>query len=101
MMFVVCSIVVWCICAARSRRRGSSDTFAMNPTSPSEIKLKAVRFSIEMNAYALPSCVICLNEYLIISFETGAEVTKTSCDHVFHTECLLQWMQAAKRSCPL
>jgi len=99
-MFVVCSIVMWCICAARRRIRGATDNSEMLPVA-SEVKLRTVLFNSDLSAYVVTSCVICLGEYSVRSFEAGAEVTKTPCDHVFHAVCLQQWIQIDKRACPM
>lgn len=41
------------------------------------------------------ACVICLEE-----FPDGPEVTQMPCKHVFHDECILQWLNY-KNCCPL
>ncbi|XP_027150190.1 E3 ubiquitin-protein ligase RNF126-like [Coffea eugenioides] len=41
------------------------------------------------------ACVICLEE-----FPNGLEVTQTPCKHVFHGECILQWLNYGSW-CPL
>ena len=45
----------------------------------------------------VPHCVICM-----IQFVVGEDVCRTSChqNHIFHTDCLRQWLERRK-SCPL
>lgn len=42
------------------------------------------------------SCVICLGE-----FNAGEELRKLPCGHVFHVECVDEWLTASRAECPL
>lgn len=61
MMFVICSIVIWCICKASGRLR-SADTPSIDPSSPSQAKLKTMKFDSDLSAFGVTTCVICLAE---------------------------------------
>ncbi|RDX87606.1 E3 ubiquitin-protein ligase RNF43, partial [Mucuna pruriens] len=55
--------------------------------------------STELPFYSTDQCAICLEEFC-----TGSklEVVSTECLHVFHKECIIQWLQKCTfRSCPL
>jgi hypothetical protein len=45
------------------------------------------------------SCCICLEAYT--PGDTICAATTTSCDHVFHEECILEWLQNDHNDCPL
>jgi hypothetical protein len=45
------------------------------------------------------SCCICLEAYR--PGDTICAATTTSCDHVFHEECILEWLQNDHNDCPL
>jgi hypothetical protein len=45
------------------------------------------------------SCCICLEAYR--PGDTICAATTTSCDHVFHEECILAWLQNDHNDCPL
>ena len=40
-------------------------------------------------------CTICVSEY-----EVGDQITKTKCNHVFHTNCISEWVKY-KTECPV
>jgi len=47
------------------------------------------------SALAMETCTICLGD-----FANGEEVRKMPCKHLFHTECIDEWLKKHKR-CPL
>lgn len=50
---------------------------------------------VRFDAPELQSCSICLE-----TFRHGMLLTGLSCGHVFHVDCLAQWVQRAAASCP-
>lgn len=50
---------------------------------------------VRFEAPELQSCSICLE-----TFRHGMLLTGLSCGHVFHVDCLAQWVQRAAASCP-
>ena len=99
LMFVVCSIVIWCLCRARTTRSDTAVSFT--PTSHTEIKLKVTKFTPQIKGYSSTSCAICLSEYPPPSFEPEQEVTLTACSHVYHPYCLQQWIETRQTRCPI
>lgn len=45
------------------------------------------------------SCCICLQEYSLGDTICAAETSE--CDHVFHQECIFEWLQNDHNDCPL
>ena len=44
------------------------------------------------------TCAICMDD-----FKAGDKVTQLKCNegHIFHTECIVMWIQQGKNSCPI
>ena len=104
-IILVCSCVGVCICicglffAARilkkkilSRREGSS-----NPSIVYACEMDKLfpRHLYQTKDVSQGSCVICFTDISI-----GAECRELKCTHVFHTECIDQWVQV-KQECPI
>lgn len=43
-----------------------------------------------------PVCAVCLED-----FETGQQVRKLACSHLYHRSCIDPWLQSSSNSCPL
>lgn len=43
-----------------------------------------------------PLCAVCLEE-----FETGQQVRRLACSHLYHRSCIDPWLQSSSNSCPL
>lgn len=46
-------------------------------------------------------CSICLEEFSASNAPVSALLCKPSTSHIFHTNCLNQWIEAGHRSCPI
>lgn len=53
-------------------------------------------FSIDLVEVGDAVCSICFEEFK----ETTVQVRKLPCKHLFHAECIEQWMTAPERACP-
>ena len=58
-------------------------------------KLKTPQLTTDL-CCAQPSCPLCMEEYMVD--ETG--LTQLPCSHVYHTRCVMQWLDM-KNSCPI
>ena len=64
------------------------------PATKSSIKaLEKIMFQPSSNS--IQECSICLEE-----FQTGFEVTRMPCSHVYHEKCIAKWLQTS-HFCPL
>ncbi|KAK9995997.1 hypothetical protein SO802_020683 [Lithocarpus litseifolius] len=64
------------------------------PATKSSIKaLEKIMFQPSSNS--IQECSICLEE-----FQTGFEVTRMPCSHVYHGKCIAKWLQTS-HFCPL
>lgn len=43
-----------------------------------------------------PVCAVCLED-----FETGQQVRRLACSHLYHRSCIDPWLQSSSNSCPL
>jgi hypothetical protein len=61
-----------------------------------ESELKPIEYADELNYYKIQVCSICLDNL------SGAHVSKLSCNHIFHSECLKDWLfkDIIKPKCP-
>mmetsp|Transcript_14904 Transcript_14904/g.32181 ORF Transcript_14904/g.32181 Transcript_14904/m.32181 type:complete len:385 (-) Transcript_14904:219-1373(-) len=76
-------------------RRGLLRTSNAAPPGAFEKNTQNVKVS-EIDIEENPSCPICMEDY-----SDAVEICKTSaCGHVFHKQCLKNWLQTA-RSCPI
>lgn len=55
--------------------------------------IKTVKFNSYNTAFF--QCGVCMD-----SFQDGEDIKKLFCEHIFHKECLNQWLQS-KKNCPL
>jgi len=80
-----------------------SDVLSMSPTSCSEHVLNTMHFFKSLPAsYIGTSCVICNVDFTSRTNLKKRPIVKTSCNHVFHRECLKKWMIASDNlTCPL
>ncbi|GLT47139.1 hypothetical protein SLA2020_208530 [Shorea laevis] len=65
--------------------------------SPKEISscLRAVKFRSGENKSEIDRCVVCQFEY-----EEGESLAALCCGHLYHSECICQWLQI-KKVCPI
>ncbi|GMY08079.1 NEP1-interacting protein-like 1 [Fagus crenata] len=76
----------------------SMETFEARPipTTKSSIEaLEKVRLQPQSVSVSVGECIICLQE-----FETGSEVTRLPCSHVYHGDCIVKWLETSHH-CPL
>ena len=76
----------------------SMETFETRPipaTKSSVEALEKVRLQPESASVSVGECIICLQE-----FETGSEVTRMPCSHVYHGDCIVKWLETSHH-CPL
>lgn len=64
---------------------------AINSKIISEIKKNTVK----LENIKEPTCSICLED-----FDSGKEIICLDCKHIYHTECIIQWINK-DASCPL
>ena len=57
--------------------------------------LEKFRFQQQSDSISVGECIICLEE-----FETGSELIRMPCSHVYHGHCILKWLHT-NNSCPL
>ena len=57
--------------------------------------LEKFRFQQQSDSVSVGECIICLEE-----FETGSELIRMPCSHVYHGHCILKWLHT-NNSCPL
>ncbi|GAB6019296.1 hypothetical protein CHUAL_000891 [Chamberlinius hualienensis] len=72
--------------------RGASQTTIEKNTFPHRYKMVQKCTEVEDN---IEKCTICLSE-----FEDNEDVRRLPCMHLFHTECVDQWLTTNKR-CPI
>jgi len=78
-----------------------SDVLAMSSDICSEHVLNALHHFTSIKNADLESCVICKVDFARCNLKKRP-IVKTSCDHVFHRECLKKWMVASDNlTCPL
>ena len=53
-------------------------------------------FFKELKCYDLKECLICIQE-----FENEDEVTKITCNHIFHKNCIKNWVCHESNKCPI
>lgn len=74
----------------------SIETYEFKPvpaTNSSIENLDKVRF--QLGSKLVRECIICMEE-----FQTGSEVTRMPCSHVYHGECIFKWLKTS-HLCPL
>ena len=66
------------------------------PATKSSVEaLEKFRFQQQSDSVSVGECIICLEE-----FETGSELIRMPCSHVYHGHCILKWLQT-NHTCPL
>ncbi len=65
----------------------------INNTNGIELCSKAI---IKCSYEVLTECCVCQCEML-----PGENVVKLPCDHVYHSECVLTWLQRGQNTCPV
>ncbi|ESP01849.1 hypothetical protein LOTGIDRAFT_138976, partial [Lottia gigantea] len=79
-----------------SANRGASQAVIEQNTLPHKYKqVKRCGDEEEENDDQLEKCTICLSE-----FEDGEDVRRLPCMHLFHIECVDQWLCTNKK-CPI
>ena len=81
-----------------SSRSRNSDFYTYPGVSivEDEDELPSVRMTEGLMAsYSCSPCAVCLN-----SFEVNEVVKKTPCNHAFHSDCILPWLQS-HTTCPV
>ncbi|XP_061357257.1 uncharacterized protein LOC133301624 [Gastrolobium bilobum] len=74
----------------------SAEDFRMIPASNNVIhSLKKFKVT-KQDEY----CTICMEEFDVSDDNEGKEVSAMPCDHVFHQQCIVQWLQTS-HMCPL
>jgi len=68
------------------------DTAASLTTETIDRLCPQMRYFKSLAEFQESLCTVCLGEYLTCRFEAGQSVRKTTCKHVFHTECLDSWL---------
>lgn len=57
--------------------------------------LERVRIEDEGSDHMVVSCLVCLEDVLV-----GSEAIKLPCSHLYHKDCIVEWLQSSK-FCPL
>ena len=58
------------------------------PATKSSVEaLEKFRFQQQSDSVLVGECIICLEE-----FETGSELIRMPCSHVYHGHCILKWL---------
>ena len=106
MFFGTISILIFCcfiICVPfiyftlRAQSRGSGNLENDGQVAAVIDKLQRSEFNPQTMTVET-KCAICL-----VDFEQGDKVTQLKCNagHIFHTECIIGWIQMGKNTCPI
>ncbi|OQS01011.1 hypothetical protein THRCLA_05799 [Thraustotheca clavata] len=55
----------------------------------------------DMNQLYNNNCTVCLAAFTPNEFHNAGSVVKTSCEHLFHAECIDHWIEIGKTTCPI
>ena len=79
--------------ASASASASASETFE-------RLRIDVCQYEKEHSCEDASSCSICQNEEQEEEEEEEKEMVTTKCNHVFHSECLKQWV-LIKTTCPM